>query len=153
MNEINPSVPQTDDVQHLKLLSIFHYIVAGITFLFGCIPIIHLVMGIAMMFGGMTDNRGQQPPFIFGLLFTCIPACFICFAWAVAVCMALTGTRLKARTHYQFCFVVACVECIFMPLGTVLGIFTILVLNRPSVKAMFTQTAPSVDAFPPSENL
>jgi hypothetical protein len=31
----------------------------------------------------------------------------------------------------------ACVECIFIPFGTVLGAFTILVLMRPSVKEMF----------------
>jgi len=34
---------------------------------------------------------------------------------------------------------VAAVECIFMPFGTVLGVFTIIVLNRPSIKALFQQ--------------
>jgi hypothetical protein len=31
----------------------------------------------------------------------------------------------------------AAVECLFMPFGTVLGIFTIVVLNRDSVKPLF----------------
>jgi len=31
----------------------------------------------------------------------------------------------------------ACIECLFMPFGTVLGVFTILVLVRESVKQLF----------------
>jgi hypothetical protein len=33
----------------------------------------------------------------------------------------------------------AAVECLFIPFGTVLGVFTILVLQRPTVKAMFSE--------------
>jgi hypothetical protein len=32
----------------------------------------------------------------------------------------------------------ACIECMFMPFGTVLGVFTIIVFIRQSVKALFT---------------
>jgi hypothetical protein len=42
------------------------------------------------------------------------------------------------RKHYTFCLVMAGVECLFMPFGTVLGVFTILVLNRQTVKELFT---------------
>jgi len=37
--------------------------------------------------------------------------------------------------------VMAAIECIFMPFGTVLGVFTIVVLARPSVKEMFELNA------------
>jgi hypothetical protein len=36
------------------------------------------------------------------------------------------------------------VACLFMPFGTVLGIFTIIVLVRPQVKALFDTMAPPV---------
>jgi hypothetical protein len=36
---------------------------------------------------------------------------------------------------------VACVECLSMPFGTVFGVFTILVLNRASVKELFAPRA------------
>ena len=49
----------------------------------------------------------------------------------------LAGWWLAKRKHYWFCFVVACLACAFSPLGTVLGVFTIIVLLRPSVKALF----------------
>jgi len=40
--------------------------------------------------------------------------------------------------------VMACVECLFIPFGTILGVFTIIVLLRESVKALFAATQTSV---------
>ena len=37
------------DIQHIRLLSIFHYVAAAITALFGCVPVVYLGMGIAML--------------------------------------------------------------------------------------------------------
>ena len=48
-----------------------------------------------------------------------------------------SGLAESRRKHYTFCFVMACVECLSVPFGTVLGVFTILVLNRASVKELF----------------
>ncbi|HVJ46578.1 MAG TPA: hypothetical protein VM511_09360 [Luteolibacter sp.] len=59
------------------------------------------------------------------------------FGMSLAICLFLVGRWLTARKHPTFCFVVACIQCINMPLGTLLGVFTILVLNRPSVRALF----------------
>jgi len=36
---------------------------------------------------------------------------------------ALNGRFLSHRRRYSFCFVMACVEYMFMPFGTVLGVF------------------------------
>ena len=55
--------------------------------------------------------------------------------------MFLVGRGLAQRKRYMFCLVVACVECLFMPFGTVLGVFTIIVLSRDSVKALFGSIA------------
>ncbi len=39
--------------------------------------------------------------------------------------------------HYTYCLVVAALECLFMPFGTILGVFTIVVLMRHPLKALF----------------
>ena len=49
----------------------------------------------------------------------------------------LTGRFLRRHKHYMFCLVIACLECSFMPFGTVLGAFTIFVLMRESIKQSF----------------
>ena len=35
--------------------------------------------------------------------------------------------------------IVAGITCLSVPIGTVLGVFTLMVLSRPSVKQMFAQ--------------
>ena len=35
-----------EDLQYLKLLSIFHYVVGGLAALFACFPIMYIVIGI-----------------------------------------------------------------------------------------------------------
>src|SRR5712671_5278804 len=107
------------DAEHLKLLSIFHYIMSGMAALFACIPIIHLVIGLVILLPGMAS-------------------CFVLAGWTLAVLILLAGRFIARRKHYTFCFVMACVECMFMPFGTVLGAFTLLVLTRLSVKELFT---------------
>ena len=57
--------------------------------------------------------------------------------WAVAIAVVFAGRNIAARTAYTFCLVVAAIECAFMPMGTALGVFTIIVLMRPSVKQLF----------------
>jgi hypothetical protein len=53
------------------------------------------------------------------------------------------GYFLSLRKYYTFCLVMAGIECLFMPVGTVLGVFTIIVLMRPTVKAMFEIAPPA----------
>ena len=126
------------DEQHLRLLSIFHYVVGGMNALAACIPFIHLALGIALVSGAFPDQPGHQgpPPFL-GWMFISIASVFILGGWTLAVAIFLAGRFLTRRTHYMYCFVVAAIECLLMPFGTILGVFTIIVLVRPSVKALF----------------
>lgn len=127
------------DEDHLRLLSIFHYIVGGLTALFACIPLIHLVFGLLMVFNPQFFGPKDQPPAFLGWFFVIFSSAFIFGGWALAALIAGAGRCLQRRRHYTFCFVMACVACLLMPFGTVLGIFTLLVLIRPTVKALFGQ--------------
>ena len=122
----------SDDEQYLKLLSIFHYVVGGLTGLFACIPLIHFSIGIAILVGGIDD----VPAFV-GLILVMIALAAMTMGWALAICIIIAGGRLARRQRYTYCLVVAAVSCIFMPFGTVLGVLTIIVLMRQSVKELF----------------
>ena len=127
------------DIEHLRLLTIFHYVVAGLTALCGCLPIFHLLMGIAMVTGQFPGQPGAAPPpRIFGWIFVVGPALIICAFWVLAVLNVCAGTYLTAHRRYTFCLVIAAADCVMlMPWGTVLGVFTLIVLLRPSVKDLF----------------
>jgi hypothetical protein len=132
------------DAEHLRLLSIFHYVVGGMAALFACFPLIHLAIGIALVSGALNPGPGQQPPPAFvGWFFIAIAAVFILVGWSIAIAILLAGRFLAGRTHYMYCFVVAAIECLFMPFGTVLGAFTIIVLNRTSVRSLFQVPSPN----------
>jgi len=124
------------DLQHLQLLSIFHYVVAGMAGLCALLPIFHLVIGLMFATQAVSGQDAEIGRAI-GWMFVAFASLFILGGLTFAACLALAGRFLGQRTHYTFCLVMAGMACVFVPLGTVLGVFTLIVLVRPSVKALF----------------
>lgn len=134
-------ITSEQDNEHLRLLSVFHYVVGGLTALFSLFPIIHVGIGIFMMTHPGRFNAGAPAPFPvewFGLMFAAVGVIVILCGWTLAGLTLFTGRCLARRKHYFFCMVVAGLNCMVFPLGTVLGVFTLLVLLRPTVKPLFT---------------
>jgi len=135
----------SEDIKHLDLLSIFHYVLGGLTALFSCMPFLHVFMGLAMVSGRFfADNHNPPPPAFMGWIFVIMGAVFIVSGWSIALCMIVVGSKLKRRQNRIFCMVVAGIECIFMPFGTVLGVLTLVVLNKDSVREMFDEASVSL---------
>ena len=127
----------TPDEDQLRLLSIFHYVVAGIAALFSLFPVIHIVMD-AMIVSGRFDNAAGPPGNdMVGWLFIALGLMFLVAGLAFSVCIALAGRFISQRRSYMFCLVIAAVQCAFVPFGTVLGVFTIVALQKPSVRQLF----------------
>ena len=128
------------DETHLNQLAIAHYAVGGFMALFACFPLIHLGLGLAMIMGGgetFLDQSGEAPPELVGWIFFIIGLLCFLFGQAVSISVIISGRFLKRRKHYLFSFILACIACTFVPFGTVLGVFTILVLSRESVKEIY----------------
>lgn len=135
----NPPAPAVNqDEEHLRLLAIFHYVVAALTALFSCFPFIHLGIGVFMLVKPEAFKPKPPPEFLAWILIG-VAAAIILTGWVLALFFVLAGRNLSRRRRYLFCQVVAGIGCIFMPFGTVLGVFTLLVLARPSVKELFHQ--------------
>ncbi len=125
------------DQAHLRLLSIFHYVVAGLAGLFALFPLIHLFIGLALMTGAFGADSGDPDARIVGTFFVLFATVWIVLGLVFAVLIAIAGRSLARHQNYTFCLVMAGVSCLFMPFGTVLGVFTIIVLVRESVKQLF----------------
>jgi hypothetical protein len=127
------------DQEHLRLLSIFHYVLGGLAALFSCLPLIYLAFGIFALEAPQkfSGSHGEPAPAFLGWLFVALGAGMALLGWALAGLILYAGRCLARRAHYTLCFAVACVECLFAPFGTVLGVFTLVVLVRPSVKWLF----------------
>ena len=147
IEELGPSRDQRDqrivDNQHLKLLSVFHFVGAGLAFLGLGFVLLHYAMMSSLMNNPTLwqGHPGAAPP---------PPGFFDGFKWfylafggwmgSSLVLNLLAGIYLRAKKHRIFCIVVAAVNCMHTPFGTVLGIFTIIVLVRDSVRSMFDAT-------------
>ena len=132
------------NIEHLRLLSIFYYVMGGMGALFSLIPVFHVAMGIAVVAGGMPSAPGSGPPAAFGWFFIAIGATIIIIGETFSICTILAGRYLATRRAYLFCLVIAALNCMHMPLGTALGVFTIIVLVRPGVKELFEQGEPGM---------
>jgi hypothetical protein len=144
-----PTHAQTDlsgwqrdkDLQHLKMLAIFHYIFGVLTLLGGCVGILYIVLGAFMAANPEQFTEGAQPPpppFVGGML-VFMGACLMLVAWGMGVLIIVAGRCLANQRRRTFCIVIAAIMCLSFPLGTLLGVFTIIVLARPSVAALFAQ--------------
>lgn len=130
----------TENEQHIKLLSTFHYIVGGLGALFACIPLIHVTLGILMIVNPNFLNgghKGPTPPAFIGYFFIIIGGFFVLCGWAAAICTVISGRYLARRKKRMFSFVMAAILCMFAPFGTVLGVFTIIVLSKESVQKLY----------------
>jgi len=126
------------DEEQLKLLSVFHYVVGGLAALFALFPVFHLLFGLFLVFAPVaSDDKGGPPPASLGWIFVIGAAVIIALGWIFAAFVLTAGRFIAKRKHYMFCFVMGAVECMFIPFGTVLGVFTIIVLIRESVKNLF----------------
>lgn len=129
----------SQDEEHLRLLSIFHFVVGGLTALLGCLPVFHVGFGLFFLFGNVDFDGGAPPESarIFGGLFVVIGLLVMLFNWTLAGLLIVAGRRLAQRRSHTFCTVVAAIQCVMFPFGTALGVFTLIVLCRPSVKQLF----------------
>jgi hypothetical protein len=132
-------INMTQDEEHLRLLSIFHYIVGAISGLSALLPIFYLLFGLIFVyFPERISDRGAPPPALFGWLFIIFGAICTVVGLLLAGSIIATGRFLYNRKQYHFCLIIAGLQCAFFPFGTVLGVFTIIVLVRESVKQLFT---------------
>jgi hypothetical protein len=138
---VSADTQRIKDAEHLKLLSIFHYVVAGMIALFASFPIIHFIIGAAMLFGSAAARSKSAEPMLVGGFFMVFASVWILIGWAFAIAVVVAGRSISSRRRYVYCIIVAgLMAAACMPFGTVLGVFTIIVLVRPTVKEAFGQT-------------
>lgn len=146
MNNIPPLAPlprdqRSIDADHLDLLSIFHFVGAG----FACLGILFLMMHCALMHFVFTnpafwENLKQPPPPGFSQMFKVFIVFYVFGAFwllASATLNILSGIFMRMRKHRTFSIVVSAVNCLQIPFGTILGVFTIVVLARESVRELY----------------
>ena len=130
------------DVEHLKLLGIFHYILGGLSLLGGLfIGAYFLVIGFVLMSNPSSSTSSEDSgsaSVAGGILIGVGVVLFLIFVVYGVLTLMAGGKYRKHQGGYWFCFILAIVTLILGGIpGIVLGIFSLIVLSRESVKALF----------------
>lgn len=118
---------------NLALIATFYKVVGAIALVFSLLPVIHLVLGVAMV----AEFWNEGPLAFFGALFIMIPLIFIAVGVAFSISMFIVSGYLKEKIHYRRCQVICGISCMFMPFGTVLGILGLLELAKDETRESF----------------
>jgi hypothetical protein len=141
------------DEEHLRLLRIGYFIVGGTAAFTGVFGLFYAGMGLFIVSAGAASSsrHGQPPPEFMGAIFIAIGAFILLIATVYASLAFVTARFLKERRGRTLCLLTAGISCVYIPFGTALGVFTLNVMGRPSVRAMFhSWPRPPAPALPGS---
>ncbi|TDU81718.1 hypothetical protein EI77_01028 [Prosthecobacter fusiformis] len=135
-----PPLPSKDR-EHLRSLVICHYVCAG----FGLAGMAFLVLHYSIMNAVFSNPKlwekaKEPPPFDPALIVTGMQWFYLIMGvmiLASAVLTLLAGLSIRARVRRTFSMVVAGLNCMQFPIGTLLGVFTLIVLSRDSVVRLY----------------
>jgi hypothetical protein len=130
------------DEEHIRLLALFHYVAAGVTFVLGSFPLIHVTIGVVFMlishFAPPGASERETPPMFIGAMLATMGGAFVAAGWTLAVLHYFTARFLKQRRRYTFCLLVSAFSSLVCMFTTgVVSVATIIVLVRPRVREMF----------------
>lgn len=127
------------DVEHLRLLAIFHFVSAALAFVGVLFASLYFVLIWAVFANPAIWAQSQEgpPPDAIITVFRWFTG--IGVVWFVVACVGnlLSGLFLRTRRHRTFSMVIAGINCLHIPLGTLLGVFTLVVLGRESVRKLY----------------
>ena len=128
---------RSKDDSHLRTLSILHYVWGALVCLFSSFFIGYIVLGVLTIRGQGpffgTPGSGGPPPQIMGWMFLVMGCVTVGLGWSTGILNFVSAYSLGRRRRRMLSLVTAGVNCLSVPLGTTLGVFTFIVLFRESV--------------------
>jgi hypothetical protein len=128
------------DAEHLRLLTIGHYVGAGLGVVGIAFLGLHFLFFTTVFKSIPPQSQSGRPPFDMKQVLAVVP-----WFYGAAGALLLTNSVLNVvsarcianRRARTFSIAVAGLNCMHVPLGAALGVLTILVLTRESVRAAY----------------
>ena len=138
---MSPEMQAQQDGRNLDLLAIFHFVYAGLLGFGGLFFGLYIVFGVVMATSVAAGGGSTGDAAAVGSIFAVIGFVALALFWTKAAFLVWSGISMKKRRRHTLSFVMACLSCINVPLGTTLGVFTLVVLSKPSVKWLYDREA------------
>lgn len=139
---------QASDAHDLRLLAWFHYGLGALTALTAVIGAPLIWIGYQWMYPA--EGAGPRPvapgeelyePEVVGAVMIAAGAGTVSLCLVHGAFLAYIGRCLAKRRRRILCLVFSFLNLLDLPFGTILSIFTLLVLNRPAVQEAFAAPA------------
>lgn len=129
---------QIIDEEHLRLLSVGYYIAGGLHIAFASIFIIHFAFFVFAASNPdlFPPGNGGPPDAIFHV-FAWVIGTFILLGWTFGALTIYAGRGIKYRSRRTFALVMAALNTVAIPVGTIVGVCGLIVLSRISVKRLY----------------
>ncbi len=135
----------SQEADQLRILAILKTIYGALIFV-GSIFVVAYFAFMGVMFSSFATTTRSGPgaatrpdaiPPAFGSIFLVVGIIVMIILWALGGIAVYSGKCIRERRNWTLVMVSACLNCLHMPLGTALGVYTIIVINKPSVRAQF----------------
>ncbi len=122
---------------HIPTLSVLHYVYGAFVCVSGLALLALVFIGGFLQSDWLAQQGGEAPPpFVGGILMWLGWALFLLVQVAGALNI-ISGSLIARRTGSTFSQVVAAINCLSIPFGLALGIFTFVVLNNDEVRQQY----------------
>ena len=126
---------------YLQAIAIGFYVLGGLGVLIGLLPLMHIAFGIMIVTGKLQNHPSSADEIAW--LFILIGMVAMVVMETIAILLLYTGRCIQRRKRHLFCLVMSAVSCLASPLGTILGIFSMIMLTKPEIKAEFEAAVPA----------
>ena len=143
--------------ERLNFLAIGFYVRGGIMLVFSCFFLIYVAVLLGFSFipesawnqpppagasvsatpapAPHVQANSGAPPVMFFRIMAGVMGGFVVLGWTAGALTIYSGSCIKKRKHRVLVYVMAALNCLFIPYGTLLGVFTFIVLGSPEVIA------------------
>ncbi len=128
---------------NLDTIAIFHYVWGGLKLFASLFVLIYVFLGIFMIGEGVATGDSELQ--IMGGVFIAGSILGFVIVIAFGIMSILCGKYLKEKKNRMFCMVISALACTNAPIGTILGIFTIIEIEKPEVKQLFEKNKQKTD--------
>ena len=120
--------------KNLRAIEVFHY-VYGAMICFGGIFLLALVaLGGFLGSEWVAERSEEPPPAWLGTMISGIGVVLFVFVEAIGILNIYSGRCIARRKHRTLSMVVSAFDCLSIPFGLILGVFTLVALSDSEVK-------------------
>jgi len=124
------------DERHLKYLSLAYYALGCLGAVAACLPGLPCCLGFGLLSGEVSNDPDAE---VGGVLVIAGSILATLAVLLVSAALIVNGFLLANRSGYVACLVLAILTSLHAPIGTALGVLTLIVLMRDSVRREFGQ--------------